>query len=61
MYDIVCVAKLGQTLGTMACGVKIGALDKAPVTFQHAVLRNMLGILTHLCCIFFHVGTILHG
>jgi uncharacterized RDD family membrane protein YckC len=60
-YDIGFVAKLRQTPGTMACGVKIVALDDAPVTFQHAVLRHMLGILTHLCFIFFPVGTILHG
>ena len=33
MYNIVFVAKLGQTPGTMACGVKIVALDDAPVTF----------------------------
>ena len=45
----------------MACGVKIVALDDAPVIFQHAVLRHMLGILTHLGFIVFPVGTILHG
>jgi hypothetical protein len=45
----------------MACGVKIVALDNAPVTLQHAVLRHMLGIWTHLGFIFFPVGNILHG
>jgi len=60
-YDIVFVAKLGQTPGKMACGVKTVALDDAPVTFQQAALRHMLGILTPLCFIFFQVDTILHG
>src|SRR4029453_6150968 len=31
------------------------------VTFKQAALRHIFGILTHLCCIFFQVDTILHG
>jgi hypothetical protein len=45
----------------MACGVKRGALDDAPVTFQHAALRHILGILTPLCFLFFQGDTILYG
>jgi uncharacterized RDD family membrane protein YckC len=60
-YDIVFIAKLGQTPGKMACGVKIVALDDSQVTFKQAVLRNILAVLTSLCSVFFQFSNMLKG
>jgi uncharacterized RDD family membrane protein YckC len=60
-YDIVFIAKLGQTPGKMACGVKIVALDDSQPTFKQAILRHILGIFTSLCFVFIQFSNILNG
>ena len=60
-YNIVFIAKLGQTPGKMACGVKIVALDDAQVTFKQAVLRNIPIVLTSLYFVIFQLRNMLNS
>jgi uncharacterized RDD family membrane protein YckC len=41
IYEVLLVARYGQTLGKMACGVRIRDLNGGAVSMQHAVLRQI--------------------
>jgi uncharacterized RDD family membrane protein YckC len=60
-YPIYFVAKLGQTPGKMACGVKIVSLNDSPVSLKQAVLREILGVLSSLGSILVQVSNIFNG
>lgn len=60
-YPILFVAKFGQTLGKMACNVKIIDIKRNPLRFHQAVMRCLVPVLTTPIFIFIQTRNILRG
>jgi len=61
VYEVGFVAACGQTLGKMACGVRIFDLDGKSVSLKQAVLRHIVPILFVPYFVFLQVQNILGG
>ncbi len=61
VYEVAFVAAYGQTLGKMACGVRIFDLGGKSVSFKQAVLRHIVPILFVPYFVFLQVQNILSG
>lgn len=47
----------GQTLGKMACGIRVTGVDGGPIGFRRALVRNLLRLVDGIAC--YLVGAIL--
>jgi uncharacterized RDD family membrane protein YckC len=60
-YPIGFVAVFGQTLGKMACGVRVLDLQEMPVSFKQAVLREIAPVVFTPYLLFLQAQNILGG
>ena len=59
-YSVYFHARYGQTLGKMAAGIKVVALDGSPITLRQAFLRSSVDIILGLLSLAVYANGLLH-